>query len=262
MSKVGAGGDLSAAVCFGAVMHHRKVQADHRFKYPIAYLRVPLSALDALRVPLLGVNRANLFALHARDHGARDGSPLLPWIRALLASHGVAEACDGEVVLQTLPRMFGYVFNPVSFWFCHDLDGQLRVVLAEVSNTFGEHHNYLIHHDDLRPIQNDEELVARKVFHVSPFFPVKGEYRFRFSAGTGFCAADIDYHQGDTLHLRTRLSGRPRPLSGAAMLRWLLRHPLSTPAVMTRIHWQAFRLFLQRVSFFRKPTPPLEETTR
>ena len=111
---------LQAAVCFGAVMHERHVQAHNRFIYPTAFLRLPLSKLAALRAPLLGIERASVFTFRNRDHGARDGSPLLPWIHALLHGQGLAEICDGEIVLQTMPRIFGFVFNPVSFWFCHD----------------------------------------------------------------------------------------------------------------------------------------------
>ncbi len=141
-AEAGAAADaLQPAVCFGAVMHERHVQAHNRFVYPTAFLRLPLSRLATLRVPLLGIERASVFSFRNRDHGARDGSPLLPWIHALLRGQGLAEICDGEVVLQTMPRIFGFVFNPVSFWFCHDRAGALRVVLAEVSNTFGERHN-------------------------------------------------------------------------------------------------------------------------
>lgn len=100
-------------------------------------------AASHLSAPLLGIERASVFSFRNRDHGARDGSPLLPWIQTPLRAQGLAELCDGEIVLQTMPRIFGFVFNPVSFWFCHDRAGALRVVLAEVSNTFGERHNYL-----------------------------------------------------------------------------------------------------------------------
>mgnify|MGYP000964812953 FL=1 len=147
---------FAPTVCMGAVMHERTRPAHNRFTYPLATLRIPLSHLEGLRVPLLGVDRPGVFSLRSRDHGARNGSPLLPWIRDLLDRQGLAEA-DGEVVLQTMPRMFGFLFNPVSFWFCHDRQGGLRAVLAEVSNTFGEHHNYLVAHPDHRPITAGDE---------------------------------------------------------------------------------------------------------
>lgn len=253
---------FAPAVCFGAVFHERHAEAANRFVYPVAFLRLPLAGLERLNVPLLGIDRAHVFAFLSRDHGPRDGSPLLPWIRELLERNGLGDVADGEVVLQTMPRVFGYVFNPVSFWFCHDREGALRVVLAEVNNTFGEHHNYLVCHADQRPIGAGDELTARKVFHVSPFFAVRGEYRFRFQAGAGTPRVTIDYWQDGRRVLTTAVGGRARPLDGMAMAGWLLRHPFMTLGVMARIHWQALRLWAKKVSFFRKPLPPLEETTR
>ncbi len=252
---------LQPAVCFGAVMHERQVQAHNRFVYPSVFLRLPLERLETLRVPLLGIERANVFSFRNRDHGARDGSALLPWIRALLREHELAQVCDGQIVLQTMPRILGFVFNPVSFWFCHDREGALRVVLAEVSNTFGERHNYLVHHPDRRPIRAGDELRATKCFHVSPFFPVRGEYRFRFEQRGAVHAVSIELWDGGVLQLSTRLSGRAQALDGGAMRKWLARQPFMTLGVVARIHWQALRLALRRVSFFRKPPPPLEETT-
>ncbi len=261
-AEAGAAADaLQPAVCFGAVMHERHVQAHNRFIYPTAFLRLPLSRLATLRAPLLGIERGNVFSFRNRDHGARDGSPLLPWIQTLLRAQGLAELCDGEIVLQTMPRIFGFVFNPVSFWFCHDRAGALRVVLAEVSNTFGERHNYLVHHPDQRPIVAGDELRATKCFHVSPFFPVRGEYRFRFEQRGAVHAVSIDLWDGSELQLSTRLSGRAQALDGGAMRKWLARQPFMTLGVVARIHWQALRLALRRVSFFRKPPPPIEETT-
>ena len=253
---------FAPGVSFGAVMHHRHYRAEHRFVHPVAMLRLSLSRLDELAVPLLGIDRANVFAFHRRDHGARDGSALLPWLRALLTEYRIDDVCDGEVVLQTFPRIFGHVFNPVSFWFCHDREGGLRAVLAEVSNTFGEHHNYLVFRGDHAPIRSGEELSARKVFHVSPFFPVSGEYRFRFDFGGQAQAVAIDYFEDGAPRLSTRVGGRLEALGGRSMARWLLRFPFMTMVVVARIHWHALRLWLKRVPFYPKPPAPVEETSR
>lgn len=251
---------------FGQVMHRRLRPAEHRFVYPVFFCLLPLGALDAAAGPLFSLNRCNLFSFHDIDHGARDGTPLLPWIRDLLAGAGIG--ADGEVWLQCFPRVLGFVFNPVSFWFCHDRSGALRAVLAEVNNTFGERHNYLLAHPDGRPIRDGETLQRRKVFHVSPFMAVDGEYRFRFHARAGddgaplWRLARIDHADagGDLLH--TALSGRAVPLASGALLKAFLAYPWLTLGVVLRIHWQAFRLWRKRVPFFRKPEPPLEETTR
>lgn len=252
---------LDPAVCRGSVMHARHLPALHRFTYSLFFLRLPLSRLEQLAGALLRIDRPGVLSLRYRDHGARDGSPPLPWIRRLLEAEGVRGA-DGEVVLQTVPRLFGYVFNPVSFWFCHDRGGALRAVLCEVRNTFGEHHNYLVAHPDSRPISEADSLWARKVFHVSPFFPVRGDYRFRFSAEGGHSLVCIDYFEDGQRLLSTRLMGVAAQLNSGNLARAVLRFPLQAVAVVTRIHWQALRLWAKRVPFFRKPEPPLQEITR
>ena len=252
---------LSPAIGAGAVMHERREPWLHRFTYPVRFLRVPLSQWDTLRVAGLGVDRAGLLALHSRDHGARDGSAPLAWIRGLLEKRGLADICDGEVVLQTCPRVFGFVFNPVSFWLCHDRSGQLRAVLAEVNNTFGEGHNYWVVRADRGPIAADEELPADKVFHVSPFFPVSGEYRFRFDQRDGLSVVCIDYWDKGALQLATRIGGRLEPLDPAGVRRWLVGFPLLTLGIVWRTHWQALRLWLKGATFFRKPPAPTERTT-
>lgn len=246
---------------FGRVMHRRLRPAAHAFVYPVFFLSIPLSRIDALENRWFGVNRWNLFGFHFSDHGARDGSHPLEWIRALLAREGLSVA-DGEVWLQTFPRVLGYVFNPVSFWFCHDRAGALRAILCEVSNTFGERHQYLLAHPDGRPMRWNETLAARKVFHVSPFFEVRGGYRFRFLAGGDRSLARIDYHDegGDLLH--TSVSGEAVDYGPRALLRAFFAHPWMTAGVMARIHWQALRLWLKRVPFFSKPAPPVQQVTR
>lgn len=253
-------GPLEAAVCRGTVMHARHRPVEHRFHYPLFFLRLPLSRIDSLGSLLLGINRIAPLRVDFRDHGRRDGSHPVPWVRELLAGNGVT-AADGEIVLQTLPRVFGYVFNPVSFWFCHDRDGGLRAVLCEVSNTFGERHNYLVVHDDGRCIRSGDVLWAAKVFHVSPFFPVSGRYRFRFGSARGVHVAAIDYFDDGERVLTTRLAGRPQALTDAKLAGALMRFPFQAFAVMVRIHWHALWLWIKRIPFHHKPEPPLEHTT-
>ncbi len=252
---------LAPSIGAGAVMHERSLPWLHRFTYPVRFIRVPLSQWATLRVPGLGIDRPGLLGLHGRDHGPRDGSPLLPWVRDLLRQRGLADVCDGEVVLQTCPRVFGFVFNPVSFWLCHDRAGRLRAVLAEVNNTFGEGHNYWAVRGDLGPIGAADELPADKVFHVSPFFPVSGEYRFRFDQRDGLSVVCIDYWDNGSLQLATRIGGRLEPLDGAGVRRWLLGFPLLTLGIVWRIHWQALRLWLRGANFHRKPPAPRQRTT-
>lgn len=253
--------NTAPALVFGGVFHERHLPVKNRFNYAMFTVCLPLSRLEAAASSVLGIERLRLFSFYNRDHGARDGSPLLPWVRAILARHGLDEVCDGEVMLQTMPRLFGFVFNPVSFWYCLDREGRVRAVLAEVSNTFGERHNYLVAHEDRREIHSGDSLRARKVFHVSPFYPVQGEYRFRFSPSASHLGVAIDYYDDGALQLATRLSGRLQPLNAASLLRAWLRCPLLTLGVVARINLQAIRLVARRIPFFRKPLPPVEETT-
>jgi DUF1365 family protein len=247
-------------IAFGRVAHFRKRPARHGFAYPVFFLRVPLDHIDALSGPLFGVDRFNLFSFLRRDFGPRDGTALEPWARRILAEGRVAEA-DGEIVLQAFPRMLGYVFNPIGIWYCHDRAGALRAVICEVANTFGERHNYLLARADRAAITPGDWLTAPKVFHVSPFCEVEGHYRFRFSARDGKHAARIDYHDRDGALLVTAISGDAQPLTTALLARTFVTYPFMTLFVTGRIHWHAVRLWLKRVPWFRKPAPPLQETT-
>jgi uncharacterized protein len=246
---------------FGEVMHSRLRPRRNRFIHRVFFLSVRVDQIDALRGPLFSVDGWNLFSMHRSDHGARDGSALEPWIRRLLAREGL-DRVDGQIWLQTFPRVLGYVFNPVSFWFCHDGDGSLRAVLCQVSNTFGEHHNYLLAHSDQRPILPGERLTAQKVFHVSPFCEIEGRYRFRFDSDRGACTVRIDYDDTSGPLLVTAIRGRGEVMTTRRLARAFVRYPWMTLGVILRIHWQALRLWLKGVPFFSKPLPPIQETTR
>ena len=239
---------MSAQLLTGRVMHRRLRPVRNHFSYGVFFLRLPLTRLEDAGI---AINRAALCSFHYRDHGARDGSHPLAWIRALLAREGIE--ADGEIWLQCFPRVLGYVFNPVSFWFCEDRAGRLKAVLAEVNNTFGERHSYL-----LRP----GALEARKALHVSPFFPVAGRYRFRFDERAGRHLARIDYLDEAGPLLQTSLAGRLAPLTRARLAAAFLAMPLHGLAVVARIHLQALRLWLRRVPVFRKPAPPDTFVTR
>ncbi len=252
---------LRAQLCFGTVRHTRLRPVLHAFAYATYYVRLPLRAMGSagFGCSLFSRNRFNLLSFNDADHG--DGvQPLVSWIDGFLKAEGVHDA-DGEIWLQAMPRVLGYVFNPVSFWFCHRADGALRAVLCDVRNTFGERHFYLLDQD--APIVNGTELRARKVFHVSPFCPVEGGYRFRFARGRGErTLACVDYDDNAGPLLATSLSGHAGPISAATVLRAFCFYPLMTFGVIARIHVQALRLWLRRVPFFRKPVPPLHKVSR
>ena len=237
----------------GHVMHERLRPKPHRFTYPVFYVRCDLDRLASLDSGWFGIDRLRPLSLHRRDHGPRDGSDLAAWMRAQLSAAGIEEA-DGGIWLQAFPRVFGYAFNPVSFWFCHDRDGHLRALLAEVRNTFGERHSYLL---SARPTRRSPRhaLMCRKVLHVSPFCRVEGGYAFRVREA-GSASVSIDYHDADGLLIRTALGGRLKPLTRASACAALMRQPLLTVGVIVRIHWQALRLALKNAPFYGKHPAP------
>jgi DUF1365 family protein len=242
----------------GRVRHQRLRPTTHGFDYPTYFLLLPMRALRAAPLAALPRNRFGLVGFHDCDHGdGRDDA--LAWIEDLLAREGIADA-DGEIWLHCYPRVLGYVFKPVSFWYCHRADGSLAAIVAEVNNTFGERHCYLLHGDDVR---FGRELRARKVFHVSPFCRIEGDYRFRFmrtdlgdSTRAPRTVVRIDHHDADGPVLLTSVSGTLAPLTARALKRAFFGMPMMTLGVVGRIHWQALRLALKRVPFFSKPEPP------
>jgi DUF1365 family protein len=251
-------------ICFGQVRHTRLRPVPNAFAYRSYYLRLPLRALGerGFGCALFSRNRFNLLSFADADHG--DGSaPLTAWIDALLKAEGVHDA-DGEIWLQAMPRVLGFVFNPVSFWFCHRADGQLRAVLCDVRNTFGERHFYLLDHGGA--IGNGHAVAARKVFHVSPFCAVEGGYRFRFTRvlrqQVEHTLACIDLDDAGGALLQTSVSGLSRQIGNASVARAFFSYPLMTLGVVVRIHVQALRLWCKRVPFFSKPVPPQQKVTR
>ncbi len=244
-------------LAIGEVRHTRLRPALNRFAYPTFFLMLPMRALREAPDAALARNRRALLSFHDADHG-RGQADSLAWVESLLAREGVTDA-DGEIWLQTYPRVLGYVFKPVSFWYAHRRDGSLAAVLAEVNNTFGERHCYLL---DGAQVGFGRELATDKVFHVSPFCEVRGRYRFRFMRTPERVVARIEHDDEAGPLLLTSVSGRLEPLSTGSARRALLAMPLMSLGVTLRIHWQAWRLWRKQVPFFRKPPAPEAFVTR
>jgi DUF1365 family protein len=246
---------------FGQVRHTRLRPVRHAFAYPTYFLMLPMRSLQRQPAPALARNRWAPLSFYDADHGdgrTQTQGGALAWLDDLLQREGILDA-QGEVWLHTYPRVLGFTFKPVSFWYCHRLDGSLRAVLVEVNNTFGERHCYL-----LDAPQYGVEQRAAKVFHVSPFCPVEGGYRFRFmlNADRSRTVARIDFDDLAGPLIETSVSGTLEPLTPQSVRKALLGYPVMTLGVVLRIHWQAAKLFFNRARFFKKPTPPAEFTTR
>jgi uncharacterized protein len=253
----------------GEVRHARLRPTLNRFAYPTYFLMLPMRSLRTRPSEVLPRNRFGLISFFDRDHG--DGrADSLDWIDELLRREGIGDAA-GEVWLHCYPRVVGFTFKPVSFWYCHRTDATLAAVVVEVNNTFGERHCYLLSGATLG---FGREIAATKVFHVSPFCDVAGTYRFRFMhaglhpqggasrTGATRTVARIDHHDALGPLIRTSVSGMLEPLSAARMRAAFFGMPLMTFGVIARIHWQALKLWSKRVPFFRKPAPPQNLVSR
>jgi uncharacterized protein len=242
----------------GQTFHGRKGAVANRFRYGVDY--VLLDADQATGPGLFSRNGRNVFSVFDRDHGGAPGAGRgAAWLREVLAAQGLPPAARIELLAQ--PRVLGHVFNPVAFWLCRDAQGDLRVVIAEVTNTYGDRHCYLCARPDQGVIRPEDTLSATKIFHVSPFQPVAGVYRFRFDIRAERLAIWIDY---DTPGggVFTNLIGPRRPLTNAAILRACLRRPFGSRRVLALIHWQALKLALKGVRFRNRPEPPVEEISK
>ena len=248
---------------FGQVRHKRVKPVAHAFAYPTYFLMLPMRSLANESVnesrneskKELKRNHWGALSFYDRDHG--DGrADALAWLDELLQSEGIADAV-GEVWLHCYPRVFGYTFKPVSFWYCHRADNTLRAIVVEVNNTFGERHCYLLD----KPVFGAEQTTT-KDFHVSPFNRVEGSYRFRFMTTDNSTLARVDYDDPTGPLLETSVNGELETLTPKSIRKALWRYPMMTFGVIARIHWQAFKLWRKRVNFVAKPTPPELFTTR
>ena len=236
------------------IAHGRPAGPRYHFAYSAYYLLLDIDRIDAScrRLRLMSRNRFNLLGFYDRDHGARDGGNLRSWVEAILADQGIAGA-DGRIQLLCLPRVLGYVFNPISLYYCERGDGALQAVICEVHNTFGEQHCYVLHADGA-PMDLADTQRKTKLFHVSPLFDRSGEYRFRLSRPGARIAVNIRLYAADaSLRLTTALTGEARPLTDRNLLALFVRIPLVTVKIMAAIHWQALKIWLRGARFHAKP---------
>jgi len=234
---------VRSAIYTGTLVHARRSPARHVFRYPVSYWLFDLDELWELerRLRLFSVNRRNVVSLRDADHF--DGSaPLKCAVLELVADPSVE-----RVLMLTQPRVLGYVFNPVSFYWCYRGDGSLACMVSELSNTFGERLPEVLRGPELRYEQ-------RKRLHVSPFFGLDQTYEYAFSQPGDDVWARIHVRDADGAHpLTAVLHGRRRELSNRSLVTLLLRYPVQPVQVTALIHFEALRLWLKRVPFHHKP---------
>lgn len=232
----------------GRTFHGRKGAVENRFSYAVDYLL--LDPENAQGPRLFSRNRRNLTALHDTDHGGAPGKGSgVAWLRDLLTAHGLPQ---GRVTLLAQPRVLGHVFNPVSFWLVQDRTDALRVVVAEVTNTYGDRHAYLCTRPDHSAIRPEDAIQAQKLLHVSPFQPVEGAYVFRFDIRPDRIGIRIDYGSASGGLIAT-LTGPLTPLTNAKVLQACLT--FGSRRVLGLIYWQALKLWWKGARFHDRPLP-------
>jgi hypothetical protein len=242
----------------GLVMHHRLRPRRHRFVYQVFTLLLDIDRLAELDrgLRLLAVDRPNLFSVRQADHGARDGSPLRPWVERQLGRHGLAPG--GRILLLAMPRQLGYVFNPLSIYYCHDRDGRLQAVVYEVKNTFGEQHAYVL------PVAADRRIrqSCAKQMYVSPFIEADARYHFRLEPPGERLSVVIQEEVGAAPLLVASLTGARRPLTDLELAKAALTLPLMTFKVISAIHYEALKLWLKRIALQPRAIPGVIEPER
>lgn len=246
----------ASAIYVGRLRHRRFRPTTHAFTYGVYHALIDLDELEELdrEVTGFGYNHPALTTFHDRDHLGDDDLPVRVKLERWLSAQGVALP-PGPVRLLTNLRVLGHVFNPVSWFLCHDVDGRLELIVAEVNNTFGESYAYVL--DDLVWTGDHTVRAGRqKAFHVSPFMDIPG-HRYRFTIRSPGDRVAIHMQVDDEgLLFDATLAERRRPFDTPTLAWALLRYPLTPLVTVARIHWQALRLWTKRVPFFRKPAPP------
>jgi len=224
-------------------------------------VRLDLDRLDevACSSALFSHNRFNVLSFNDADHGRHDGSDLRTFVDGQLAEHDI-DCRDGRIELVAMPRVFGYAFHPVSFYYCYSSDNYLRAVLVEVHNTFGEHHFYVLHESG-HLLSEPVTCNKAKQFHVSPFLDRRGEYTFCLRRPSDQLAIGIRLYQDNELKIATVLSGEARSLDSLAIAGAALAIPLMTFKVTAAIYWQGLKLWLRGAGLRHKPTQKLNKVS-
>jgi uncharacterized protein len=237
----------------GRTVHARFGAVTHRLAYDIYQLLIDVDdvAGSVAGLKWLKYNGFAPLAFYDRDHGDRSGAPLRAWVEARLHEAGV-EIDGGAIRLLTFPRVLGFVFNPISVFFAYGMQGELKGVIYEVNNTFGETHSYVA------PASNAaiEHHSADKVFHVSPFFDVSGRYAFTLRAPDDAITLVIDKYKDAVRDHVATLKARRLPLNDAALAKAFFTIPLLTLKVVAAIHFEALKLLFKGASYHDKPAPP------
>lgn len=247
---------MQSALYKTTVYHLRHLPRRHEFRYGGYSCLFDLDELAELdqRHWFFSMNRPNLISFQDKDYGSGGNKPLKEHVRDLLGGAGYRER-PARILLLTQPRVWGYVFNPLSVYYCLDEQDHLAAVIYEVNNTFGDRHSYVF------PLDNQEKAhCCRKLLHVSPFFDILGSYRFRNKLPGEKSHLGIRYQDTDgSLLFYASLRGHRKEISGRSLLAMALALPPASLKVIVAIHWEALRLWMKKLKLFRRPAPPADD---
>ena len=251
--------EIISSIYEGRVFHQRHRPRKHRLNYRVFSLLIDLDELRTRSRPQ-NLRLQPVQCLELLGQGPRSGRrpPLRPYIGELLAKTGI-DIGEGRVGLLCYPRYFGYVFNPLSVYYCHDETERLRAMIYEVSNTFGERHSYLVETEDRGNTVIRQSCA--KNFHVSPFIAMEADYHFHVTKPGDKLTLLIDQTDKDGALLKAGFSGRRRALNDASLIGVVVRHPLMTLKVVAGIHWEALKLWSKGVKILTRPEAPAKSVT-
>ena len=244
--------NFTSCIYSGVINHKRFKPKKHFFSYKTFSLLIDLSEIDELdkKIKLFSYNRFNILSFYDMDHGPRDGTPLSKWVKKILTKSKIN--IDGaRIRLFCFPRFFGYVFNPLSVFYCYDKKLNLKAVLYEVKNTFNEQHTYIF-----RSTKKSNLILHKcsKKFYVSPFIEMKTFYNFRLSKPKKNINILIKQTDKNGLLLIAQQTGKRIKLNSQNLFLQFLKHPLMSFKVIMAIHFEAFRLWSKGVKLVRKTT--------
>ena len=234
----------------GTVIHKRYKPKTHFFKYSVFSLLLDLSELELLndKIRFFSFNKFNLISFFEKDHGNRDGTSLVNWVKNYLKKNQI-ETENIKIKLLCYPRIFGYVFNPLSVFFVYDKKEKLVSILYEVKNTFGEQHTYVFR------IDNENNLIQNncsKKFHVSPFIQMDCNYFFKILIPGERLSIIIDQYDPTGKILFASQNGKKANLTGKELIKSYLKHPLMTFKIISAIHFEAFKLWIKGIKLVKK----------
>ena len=240
---------MTSSLYNGTVIHKRFKPKIHFFKYKVFSLLLDLSDLNRLDkdISFFSYNTFNLISFFDKDHGERDGSSLFEWVKKSLVENNINSE-NIKIKLLCYPRIFGYVFNPLSVFFVYDNQENLISILYEVKNTFGEQHTYIFKVENNNLLQHN----CSKKFHVSPFIEMDCNYFFKILKPAEKISVIIDQYQLNEKILFASQDGRRVDFNSKELLKSYIKHPLMTFKIISAIHFEAFKLWVKGIKFVKK----------